>query len=453
MKPAQLGQRFITLILVLPLGLAAVDAAAGDTEKVDASATKSAAGLTPTAIDLKQKWTRHVIAAGSAVLRGSDGVSLTETSGRLTIVSGHEQGNKVSVSVRPENPADVKSPWPKVVLPADVSGPAGRIDGPEDAVFADVDRDGSLDVIVGAEAGKRAVVLFAPKGSQNLLDASLWQRMDLGAGVMRVMRVAFKNVAGDRTSWPEIVVGGKSGGQGATIGYYRLTDPSSPRAATSWTYTSIRDVGWVMQMLIRDIADDGDNDIVYTDREGSGSGLRWLESSGGDAPTWTVHEISPKEPHHKWFDIAKWNGGNSIAIADCRSRTTPPLNVYTLWLNNGDWMSWEPHPIDPQANVGECHHIAFSDVDNAGPKDLGITHSHAGGGKSGVIWLHNAGTEADPQWQRGEISGKTTAAGIKFDNLIWHDIDKDGDLDLVTSEQLVGGIGLGVIWYENPLEP
>jgi len=71
MKPAQLGQRFITLILVLPLGLAAVDAAAGDTEKVDASATRSAAGLTPTAIDLKQKWTRHVIAAGSAVLRGS----------------------------------------------------------------------------------------------------------------------------------------------------------------------------------------------------------------------------------------------------------------------------------------------------------------------------------------------------------------------------------------------
>ena len=71
--------------------------------------------------------------------------------------------------------------------------------------------------------------------------------------------------------------------------------------------------------------------------------------------------------------------------------------------------------------------------------------------ESGVIWLHNAGTEADPQWQRGEISGKTTAAGIKFDNLIWHDIDKDGDLDLVTSEQLVGGIGLGVIWYENPL--
>jgi len=130
MKPAQLGQRFITLMLVLPLGLAAVDAAAGDTEKVDASATESAAALTPTAIDLKQKWTRHVIAAGSAVLRGSDGVSLTETSGRLTIVSGHEQGNKVSVSVRPENPADVKSPWPKVVLPADVSGPAGRIDGP-----------------------------------------------------------------------------------------------------------------------------------------------------------------------------------------------------------------------------------------------------------------------------------------------------------------------------------
>jgi len=212
-------------------------------------------------------------------------------------------------------------------------------------------------------------------------------------------------------------------------------------------------VGWVMQMVIRDIGGDGDKDIVYTDREGAASGLQWLESSGGDIPTWAVHRISPKEPHHKWFDIATWTGTGSIAIADCRSSTTPPLNIYSLWLNNGDWSSWEQHPIESQSNVGECHHIGFADVDNTGPKDVGITHSHAGSGKSGVIWLHNAGTEADPVWQRGEISGKTAASGIKFDNLIWHDIDGDGDLDVVTSEQLVDGLGLGVIWYENPLNP
>jgi hypothetical protein len=46
--------------------------------------------------------------------------------------------------------------------------------------------------------------------------------------------------------------------------------------------------------------------------------------------------------------------------------------------------------------------------------------------------------------------------GIKFDNLVWYDIDNDGDLDAVTSEQHEPnppGPGLGVIWYENPLNP
>jgi len=97
-------------------------------------------------------------------------------------------------------------------------------------------------------------------------------------------------------------------------------------------------------------------------------------------------------------------------------------------------------------------------VDNAGAPDVAITHSSAGNGKSGVIWLHNAGTQAAPVWERGEISGKDVGDGIKFDNVIWYDIDGDGDLDAITSEQnepLAGqpgvGPGLGVVWYENPM--
>ena len=61
-------------------------------------------------------------------------------------------------------------------------------------------------------------------------------------------------------------------------------------------------------------------------------------------------------------------------------------------------------------------------------------------------------------WDRGEISGDAIGDGVKFDNLIWYDIDEDGDLDVITTEQnepMVDGPGpgLGVIWYENPMNP
>jgi hypothetical protein len=127
-----------------------------------------------------------------------------------------------------------------------------------------------------------------------------------------------------------------------------------------------------------------------------------------------------------------------------------------LWLNNGGWQSWTQVVIPEPSGVGHCQHITFANVDNAGVLDLGITYSHAGEPLSGVIWLHNTGTAAAPVWERGEISGNQNGDGIKFDNLVWYDIDNDGDLDAVTSEQHEPnppGPGLGVIWYENPLNP
>jgi hypothetical protein len=76
-----------------------------------------------------------------------------------------------------------------------------------------------------------------------------------------------------------------------------------------------------------------------------------------------------------------------------------------------------------------------------------FSYTHAYGALSGVIWLRNTGSG----YERGEISGED---GEKFDNLELYDIDGDGDLDVVTSEQGTAGVTppsekLGVVWYEN----
>ena len=86
-----------------------------------------------------------------------------------------------------------------------------------------------------------------------------------------------------------------------------------------------------------------------------------------------------------------------------------------------------------------------------------FTYAAADGALSGVVWLKNTGTNASPVWERGEIDG---SVGIKYDNVELVDIDADGDLDAITSEQhadtdgnsLVGP-GLGAVWYENPRLP
>lgn len=55
----------------------------------------------------------------------------------------------------------------------------------------------------------------------------------------------------------------------------------------------------------------------------------------------------------------------------------------------------------------------------------------------------------DATWIDHEISG---SAGSKFDRIELVDLDGDGDLDAMTTEENFGpdSLGMGVIWYENP---
>lgn len=109
-------------------------------------------------------------------------------------------------------------------------------------------------------------------------------------------------------------------------------------------------------------------------------------------------------------------------------------------------------------NFGWFQAAELGDIDRDGIDDLVITGSHAGSTEScaaescdldalgaspsSVVWLKGA---ADNTFTtRGEISGPR---GVKHDNPELVDVDCDGDLDLVTTEEKY----LGVVWYENPV--
>ena len=294
------------------------------------------------------------------------------------------------------------------------------------------------------------------------------------------MRAELADMDGDGT--PDLLVGAKEFDNPtlgfASLGYYTS---SNPRSESSWTYHEILRTGWTMQMLPSDVDDDGDMDVVYSDRDPidvpaldrSGMGVRWLENPGDGTTNFEEHTITPPtgggegERYHKWFSLTDWDGDSDIDVVDCRSDAGATPEELSIWRNSGDWITWTEMSVPYPADVGMCVHATVADIDGDGNEDdLGITFAMAGDGDpstpdslSGLVWLENSGTPTSPTWTTHEIGG--TAAGIKYDNLVWADIDGDTDLDAVTSEQHEDptppfglNTGLGVIWYENPrLQP
>ena len=60
------------------------------------------------------------------------------------------------------------------------------------------------------------------------------------------------------------------------------------------------------------------------------------------------------------------------------------------------------------------------------------------------MWLSSDGPPRAGAWTPHELSG---ADGVKHDLIALVDLDDDGDLDVITTEEVKN---LGVIWYENP---
>ena len=387
-----------------------------------------------------EAWPVHVIDSG---LSGGDGVRLldVDNDGDMDLAVGWEQSGVSRLYLNPGCGAEVRGKWPVIGC--------GAAPSVEDAMMADIDGDGRVDVVSCTEGdNKRVLVHFAPtKG--DYADSAAWSTGEFPeslAGDRKWMFAIALDVNED--GHLDIVAGGK--GTGSKVAWFESPERNK-RDLSRWQFHEMSDAGWIMSVIAQDMDGDGDRDIVVSDHRPNGrlEGARWLENPapGGDQRgPWANHFISDVGDRADFMDLADMDGdGDLDAIVPCKD----PDRIDWYERLDASGVNWKKHEIAFPPNMGRSKGVRVGDIDLDGQLDIVLSCASAGAPRSGMVWLEYETSVLDRAWIDHEISG---VDGSKFDRIELIDLDGDGDLDAMTTEENFGddSLGIGVIWYENP---
>lgn len=462
------------------LGCSSPDAA------VDSMSDSAPDGRPP--VDWAQPWVLHTIT--TAGVKGADGVGLGDIDGDgfPDVVSGFEEGGGVTASFRPADPR-APAEWSTVRL-------AGTVTGYEDAKIGHF---GTRAAIVGGAETNKLTAWLTPTDPTKYLTASAWTTVQLAALVPgkpagggnpadpngfpsnhHFMQLALVDMDGDSVA--DVVYGTRL--EPSTIGYFHT--PTEPQLAASWSGTqhTIGRAGWVMSLEPYDVDGDGDLDLVVSDRASYDTpanwslfGTRWLENTPDGFVNHTIAGPAGNGSP-KFIAIAHLDGidppGAPAAVIEVRGDNASPgsprfPNTITIWRNSGPrWSgSWTSTklPLSDAYDLGTVQSVAVGDLDGDGVADLVIGTSY---GHDDAQTSYRDATATNLAWLSGgdawSLHPLLGLRGVKVDNIVLLDVDGDGDLDVIQSEQGDAGTcascsppkptpaseQFGVFWLENP---
>jgi len=378
-------------------------------------------------------WALHTIDSSS---HGADGVKLADINrdGLMDVTTGWEQGGITRVYLHPGHDK-VRSPWPAVTV--------GKTPSAEDAVFVDLDADGALDVVSSCEGETNTIfVHWGPQLTSDLLNPTRWEQDVLVPSKRRMAWMFAWPMDVDGKNGVDLVAGGKY--EDAELGWFEA--PPNGRQLGEYRWHTITPAGWVMSIWKRDMDGDGDVDLVLSDRRGELRGCRWLENPGRGAKQmkrWSNHFMgATREVEVLSMTLADLDrdGLQDALVAERGPR------IFYLRRRDESGLDWETYTITAEFKVGHTRAVEVGDVNLDGRPDIVLTTAKAKG-MHAVLWLESNTAPPRTKWKPHTISG--TEKGIKYDRIELLDLDGDGDLDVMTCEEQEG-LGLGVIWYENP---
>lgn len=371
-------------------------------------------------------WKRHTIDKSS---RGADGTRLADANGDglPDIVTGWEQGGVTRVYLNP-GASKVKSRWPAVTV-----GPAASV---EDAVFIDIDSDGRLDVVSSCEGKRQAMLVhWAPKKAADYLNPKQWSTEEIPGAKDKFRWMFATPMDVNQDGQLDLLAGGK--GAGSELGWWEIPK-NAPRNLAGWKWHKLRRMGWLMSLEVADMDGDGDDDILFTDRKGKLTGAYWLERKES---SWREHLIGMKGREAMFLcrgDVDA-DGMEDVVVA------TRPREIVVCRRLAKNGKSWSSFSIPLPAEAGDAKAPAVADFDQDGRPEIVFTTERANE-KEGVCRMVPTGDPLTDSWMKKPVSG---IDGVKHDLIDVLDLDGDGDLDILTCEEVKD---FGVIWYENPLK-
>lgn len=386
--------------------------------------------LVMTARAAADPWVCHTIDDSS---QGADGVRLADVNGDglMDLTVGWEEGGVVRAYRHPGRGKEGNR-WPSVTV--------GQVRSPEDAVFVDLDGDGAVDVVSSCEGRTRTMfVHWGPEDPESWTATEGWQTEAIPATASKQSWMYALPMQVDGRHGVDVITGSK-GGNGS-VGW--LQAPKEARDLTGWQWRQLEEAGWIMSLIAADMDGDGDQDVLVSDRKGARRGVYWLEHPGSEQAAagaeWMRHDIGGRDREIMFLsrgDVDQ-DGRPDVVGIDAKS---------VVWFRETE-AGWSEQVVALPEGVGTGKSVAVGDVDGDGRHDLVFSCEHATGELSGMRWLSWNGSPRDEEWTSHEIAG---APGVKYDRVVLHDVDGDGDLDVLCCEERDQ---LGVFWYENPSRP
>lgn len=364
-------------------------------------------------------WPLHIV---DSTLYGADGVRAVYFNGDelVDLISGGEEFGATRVFLNRGGLTfeSLEFPSPQV----------------EDALAADLDGDGRMEVLTFSEGNTREITLHSASEEGEWTSAAI----PASKGIQWMYGVTGRR---DPEGPLQIICGSK--GDGAILGW--LTPAGDLANLENWELTPIAPVGWIMSIEWLDLNGDGWRDILVSDRKGANAAIKWYQNPGpaNQDRAWTEHVVGMTGREPMFLDVADLNGDgmDDIIAADLDAG----IFYYEKRTADGDFAPDSLLFTYPDWAGTRGKSVSCLDLDLDGTLEI-VTSFEGAENAHGLIYSK---FNADRQtWEHFPVSDRR---GIKYDKILPLDIDGDGDLDLFTTEEREGGRGLGVVWYQNPV--